>query len=221
MMMPPQSLTHRLAIALGCIAVASCSSHPAPPASSECVECGTDAAPPDAALPSPRGSASLHLVAVAGATCAPAPRWINVPIADIARPTVTGSMFGEYAVNGENGADVSCAIFLIGGGYAMSGELRVANGDRLGHVSANALIDPDRSSPQPISLDVEDEVVSPLHQGDCSLVPGLDGVGWDVALAPGRFWGKLVCSSLLDASDAGGASGCAIDEGYLELDTCR
>jgi hypothetical protein len=147
---------------------------------------------------------------------------MNVPIADTAQPMVTGSMVGERAVDGENGAAVSCSAFLIGGGYAMSGELEVREGDRFEHISANALIDPDVSTPQPISLRIEDEAVAPLHQGDCQLVPGIDGEAWDVALAPGRFWGKVSCSSLLIAApDAGDASGCAIDVGYLEFSNCR
>jgi hypothetical protein len=147
---------------------------------------------------------------------------MNVPIADIAQPTVTGSMLGARVVDGIDGAAVVCSVFLIGGGYAMSGELKVAQGNRFGHVSANALINPKTSAPQPISVEIEDEAVAPLHQGDCSLAPGIDGAGWDVALMPGRFWGKIVCPSLLlVAADAAGASGCAIDEGYLELENCQ
>jgi hypothetical protein len=204
-----------VACALSFVAATGCSSR-TEQVSTECDACAIDAGPPAA-----QGTASLHLVSAAGASCAQGPRWMNVPIADIAQPTVTGSMIGERAVDGENGAVVSCTVILIGGGYAMSGDFDVAYGDRFSRVSANALIDPKTSDPQPISVHVEDEAVVPLHQGDCSLVPGLDGLGWGSALRPGRFWGKLVCSSLLLAdADAGGASGCAIDEGYIELENC-
>lgn len=146
---------------------------------------------------------------------------MNVPLGDVTRPTVTGSTLGDLAVDGESGAAVTCSIFLIGGGYAMSGELEVTQADRFGRVSANALISPTTSAPQPISIRIEDEATGPLRQGDCSLVPGLDGAGWGLALAPGRFWGKLVCSSLLLADSDAGASGCAIDEGYIELESCQ
>jgi hypothetical protein len=145
---------------------------------------------------------------------------MNLPIADIAAPTVTGTMVGEQAVDGENGAAVACSVFLIGGGYAMSGELEVSSGDRFGHVSANALIDPKTSAPQPLSIQVEDDAVTPLHAGNCTVLPGPDGASWSDAIMPGRFWGKVVCASLLNATDAGDASGCAIDVGYLELDNC-
>ena len=146
---------------------------------------------------------------------------MNLPVADTAQPTVTGSMRGDPAVNGENGAGVSCTVMLIGGGYAMAAELEVASGDRFGHLTTSALVNPKMSTPQPIEIDITDEAVTPLHQGDCSLVPGIDGVDWSVAMAPGRFWGKIVCPSLLLATTDAGASGCAIDEGYLEIGYCR
>jgi hypothetical protein len=146
---------------------------------------------------------------------------MNLPIAGTTEPTLTGKMRGPAAIDGANGATVTCSVFLIGGGYAMAGDLEVALGDRFVHVSANALVNPRMSTPQPISLVVEDEAVTPLRQGDCTLVPGIDGEDWTVAMAPGRFWGKVACSSLLHASSDAGASGCAIDEGYLELGDCH
>jgi hypothetical protein len=204
-----------LALAVSCIAAMNCSSTAAETPKTECAGCTADAAPP-----APQGSASLHLVAADGAACAPGPRWMNVPIGDIALPTVTGSMRGERAVDGQNGAAVTCTVILIGGGYAMSADLEVARGDRFIHLTTSALVNPKTSAPQPIEIHVEDEAVNPLRQGDCSLVPGVDGEDWSVAMAPGRFWGKIVCPGLLFAASDAGASGCAIDEGYLELAHC-
>jgi hypothetical protein len=145
---------------------------------------------------------------------------MNVPIGDITQPTVTGSMRGERAVDGQNGAAVTCTVILIGGGYAMSADLEVALERRSGHLTTSALINPKMSTPQPIEIRIEDEAVTPLRQGDCSLVPGIDGADWSVAMAPGRFWGKIACPGLLFAATDAGASGCAIDEGYLELAHC-
>jgi hypothetical protein len=204
--------------ALACLAVMGCSKQAAQPAA-DCDAC--DAAVGDTGPLGSLASASFHLVAVDGASCQPSPRWVNLPIGDVATPTLTGSMRGHPVFDGENGAAVYCSVFLIGGGYAMSAELDVPDGRRYVHLTTSALINPKSTAPQPISIDLEDESTGRLRQGDCTLVPGIDGEDWSVAMAPGRFWGKIACSSLLYGSSDAGASGCAIDVGYLELGDCR
>lgn len=155
--------------------------------------CG-DSVPPPA-----QGALSYRMWKANGQGCFIAAHSINAPNTGSGQ-NVTGSHVGEVAVDGQNGAKISCKVRAEGDGFAVTADLDLGDAS----FSLDATVRPGDSEAQG-SIHLQDNHTVATYGQPARLLEGQTGpckidvkTGKLYGIDSGWIWGKFSCGELVD-----------------------
>jgi len=178
--------------------------------------------------PAAQGAASIHFnnppgSALGAPKCPPGPHWLNAPVTADPVQQTTQFKLGTEAVDGERGNTVTCKVALVGGRFAVSGEISSAGTSPSGELTADIIVDVTIGAGESGVVGTlaisDDKTVQARYQSNAckfSVAP-MNASG--LSIAPGRVWAGVTCDLIADPLDLGGEA-CVVDSGFFVFENC-
>jgi hypothetical protein len=168
-----------------------------------------------------QGSASLSLGSPSsvGDTC-PNSHTINIPYdASKLGPTTTASSKPAPAIDGVNGATVTCNVKQNGANFEVSGTLDSPSNGATVEISVVIAAGQENVAGAVTVTDGANRMeIDNRYTPSACVFSVKAGTGENLAIAPGRVWGKVTCTNLGQASGIGSA--CNLSSGFFSLESC-
>jgi hypothetical protein len=140
------------------------------------------------------------------------------PILTAGNVATSNTIKGTIAIDGENGAVVSCTVTPGGGGYNVTATIHSELAAKHVDISIGSLTIADGQSDVSGMITINDDTTLNPYFSSAADPCKFSVSGDSLGIAPGKIWGSVACPTLADPENIGGDQ-CKVT-GYFVFENC-